>query len=193
MPAPLHMPSTRTSPPESRTLLATSLGKVSVVIMALATSMAVAWPRDPESFSAAGFQRSILSCAPMTPVLAGSTSEGSTRAAWAIISWVARQLARPSSPVQALAWPELTRMARATGLSARMSLHTSTGAAWKRLVVNTPAATAGPSLTMRPRSLRSAFLKPAAATANRYPLGTMVMGAPRKDSSRPVGTTREKR
>ena len=90
-------------------------------------------------------------------------------------SWVVRQFRIPSSPVQALAWPELITTARAAGRSASMALATRTGAAGKRFCVNVPAATAGTSLTRRARSARPSLRNPAHAVAKRKPLGAVDM------------------
>src|SRR4029079_1089521 len=70
--------------------------------------------------------------------------------------------ARPSSPLQALAFPEFTSTARSMWPDAtRFALETRTGAAGNELVVNTAAAFAGRSDSKRPRS-NPLFLIPAA-------------------------------
>ena len=174
MPAPLHMPSSRTSPPFSSKDAAASLCTVSVVMIALAVSLGVPVASDSASAGMAASHLAMSNCAPMTPVDAGSSSSAGTPSALAARFRVSRQLARPWSPVQALAWPELTRNPDIFRPSASISLHCSTGAAWNLLVVNTPAATPGASLTMAPRSSLSFFLNAAMAAANRNPLGISI-------------------
>ena len=60
----------------------------------------------------------------------------------AVSSHMRRASARPASPVAALALPEFSTTAAARP-SARWARVTCTGAAWARLVVNTPAAVTG--------------------------------------------------
>ena len=135
-------------------------------------------PRLCTSAGTASSQRSILRCAPTTPVERGRISSCPSPIRPATIACVARQLASPSSPVQALACPALASTARTARPRARISWQTSTGAALKRFCVNMPASTAGVSETMRPRSSRPAFLKLAAAAPALNPLGkSFCMGA----------------
>ena len=79
---------------------------------------------------------------PMTPVEATTTSAGRHSTASATRRAVSRASRRPPSPVAALAQPALITMARAWP-PARCSRETSTGAAWARLRVKTPAAAHG--------------------------------------------------
>ncbi len=80
----------------------------------------------------------------------------------------------PSSPVQALAQPLLTRTARTAPLdAARCSLLTMTPADCTRLVVKTPAACAGASETSSIRSGAPLALMPALMPAARNPRGVV--------------------
>ena len=166
MPAPLAMPMSRTRSPSCSTSPQATLGKVSVVMMALAVSMAPADARLSPRAGMAAFQRFMRNCAPITPVEAGSRSSGPTPTALPAISMATRQLTSPSSPVQALAWPELITNPRRTGSFSSISRHWTTGAAGKRLVVKVPATTPGRSLRITPRSYLPSRLKPAMAAAN---------------------------
>ena len=65
-------------------------------------------------------QRSILSWSPMTPVDMGMISCGASPVRAATMRRVSRQFSRPSSPVQALAWPELASTARQVPYSRRV-------------------------------------------------------------------------
>ena len=78
--------------------------------------------------------------------------------------------AMPQGPVQALALPLLRRTPRAS-LALRCALETRTGAALTRLVVNTPAATAGTSEATSAMSSRPLFeaLMPAKTAPARNP------------------------
>src|SRR4029077_12195495 len=81
----------------------------------------------------------------------------------------------PSAPVQALAQPLLTTIARATPFErARCSRHTTTGAATARLVVKTAAACAGVSDTTPARSRALLALMPAATPAARKPRAAVI-------------------
>jgi len=175
MPAPLAMPSTRISLSSTSKVSQASFGKASVVMMARAKSVAAAVPRLLASRGAASAHLSMGIRTPITPVDAGSTSSGATPAASAASSRALRQSALPGWPVQALACPALMTTARVVGFAASRSLATSTGAAGKRLVVNTPAAAASTSLTTMAMSLRPEYLRPASATAKRNPLGVGIM------------------
>ena len=105
---------------------------------------------------------------PMTPVEAGKTKESGIPNKLAAVWEDAAAAANPASPVQALALPLFTRIAWAWP---RRSLcwQRSTGAALTLLVVNTPAAFAGLSATIRARSRRPGFLMAASTAAARNP------------------------
>ena len=106
MPLPLEMPPTFTALPPSSTWAAASLGRVSVVIMAVAA------PREPSGlrdFASAGTpwaMGSMGSTWPMTPVEATTTSWGEIPKAWAAKSHMAWAFSTPSA-LQVLALPEL--------------------------------------------------------------------------------------
>ena len=90
----------------------------------------------------------------------------------AVSAAISRACASPSAPVQALAQPLLTTMARIDPLAReRCSRDRRIGAAAARLVVNTPAAEAGPSETTSARSGRPFALMPQATPAARNPPG----------------------
>jgi hypothetical protein len=89
-------------------------------------------------------------------------------------------LARPGSPVPALALPVLTTSAR-IGLppadtAARLALLTWTGAAQKRFLVNTPATVAPSASFITSTSLRFGFLMPAWAKPMSIPLHGFQVG-----------------
>ena len=146
----------RTVPPDRGTVMLANLGKASVVMNARVKPSASRLPRLSTREGTASRQRSILSWSPMTPVDMGMISCGASPVRAATMRRVSRQFSRPSSPVQALAWPELASTARQVPYSRR---------------VCRPASTAGRSETISPRSSRPAFLKPAAAAPAEKPRG----------------------
>src|SRR4051812_23391188 len=99
----------------------------------------------------------------ITPVENGSTCCGATFRCRARATQVARARTRPSSPVPALALPVLITSARMSP-PATCSRHTCTGAAQKRLRVNTAPTLAPGSSRKTVRSLRLALRTPASAT-----------------------------
>ena len=102
---------------------------------------------------------------PITPVEATSTCSRGTSSAMAAVSTISQASARPPSPVQALARPELVTIARAVPERIWVRL-TITGAATTELSVNTPAAEAGDSESTSARSAApSAFMPQAAMPA----------------------------
>ena len=130
MPAPLAMPLMMTSTPPSFTVLVTTLGKVSVVMIARAASISPSGRAALFSAPRAPTIRAASSGSPITPVEA-MEHLAERRAldrlpATASPTW-ATALA-PIAPVNALALPELTTNARATSPRARFSRHQSTGA-----------------------------------------------------------------
>ena len=130
------------------------------------------WCSRPSWSAAAPIPRvtlSISSGSPITPVDEMSTCSGwqSSARARAAAIWTA--FCKPASPVQALAHPLLTTMARARPAdAARWLRHTTTGAATARLVVKTAATLTGRSAAMRARS-NASFLIPHATAAQRKP------------------------
>ena len=117
MPAPLAMPVQRTWRSPICAVRVTSLGRVSVVMMAVA---AAGQPSGESSSTTLGTPASTLaigSCTPITPVLITKTECSCAPRCSATSSAVRRALASPSTPVQALAQPALTTMAyTASGL-----------------------------------------------------------------------------
>ena len=107
----------------------------------------------------------------MTPVDMGITASGEMPRGPATMRCVSWHRAMPSSPVQALACPELAMIALAFPKRLRISLQTITGAALKTLSVKRPATTASRSDRMIPRSSRPWALKPAAAVPALNPRG----------------------
>ena len=138
-------------------------------MMARAASCPPAW-RAASSAAAAIFSCSAgtpvsngatSSSWPMTPVEATSTSRGLHPISFATSLQDCSALSRPSSPVAALALPELMTTARtlAQRPSPRCSRETVTGAAQNLLVVKTPAALTGSSNSTSARSRRWGFLR----------------------------------
>src|SRR5438552_7833065 len=105
----------------------------------------------------------------MTPVESGSTCRLSMPSSRATVAQVDFAFSMPSSPVPALATPVLTRIARIGCFEARCSRQRMTGAAAKRLRVNTPATRPPSSIAMSSRSLRLGLRMPARATPSRTP------------------------
>ena len=143
MPAPLAMPVRRTVPPDRGTVMLANLGKASVVMNARVKPSASRLPRLSTREGTASRQRSILSWSPMTPVDMGMISCGASPVRAATMRRVSRQFSRPSSPVQALAWPELASTARQVPYSRRVCWQTCTGAALKALVARQYGGTVG--------------------------------------------------
>ena len=125
--------------------------------------------------NAAGSPPRILSIGrptPITPVDATSTCSTGQPTSRAVSAAISRATRSPSSPVQALAQPLLTTIARAVPPErARCSRETTTGAAIARLVVKTAAACAGASETSSARSRLPLALMPALTPAARKPRG----------------------
>ena len=110
----------------------------------------------------------------MTPVDATSTCSSGQPTSRAVSLAMSRAACSPSSPVQALAQPLLTTMARAAPPErTRCSRETTTGAAGARLVVKTAAACAGASETSSARSSPPLALMPALTPAARKPRGAV--------------------
>ncbi len=119
MPEPLAVPPTVNVPRAVCTVTACSFGNGSVVMIARAASLP--WPRASAG-TAARMPADTLSIGrptPITPVEATSTSSARQPSAAATSAAMRRAFAMPSSPVQALAQPLLTTMARARPRSAR--------------------------------------------------------------------------
>ena len=143
IPAPLVIAPMVTFPCGKATSTAAALGTVSVVMMARAAAA-------PPLSDSAGTARStpfsissIGSWTPMRPVEATATASGVMPSFFATSSQLRRELASPCAPVQALATPELMATACSLGDLSTRSRQSSTGAAAKRQLVNTPANSAG--------------------------------------------------
>ena len=157
MAAPFARPVNRTSTPSITATRVQILMRVSVVVMAWAASSRAAGlaascvspERMPFSSGAIG------KCRPMTPVEQTRTCSGRQASSSAATAVILRASSRPRLPVQALALPEQTTMPRASARGNR-SWQTWTGAARTRFCVKTPAAAAGPLLTINARSRRPA-------------------------------------
>ena len=140
IPAPLAMPPRRTVFPSISNSTATSLGKVSLVMIASAAC------RLPWLFAAAGNSAmevsifSIGSGTPMRPVEQTMTWRDRNPRALAVASAMRLAFSMPATPVQALAFPAFAMMARASP-DRRCIIDTRTGAALTRFVVNVPATT----------------------------------------------------
>ena len=169
MPAPLLMPVTVTGTPSMRMRRLAALGTVSVVMMASAARAQWSMRASASAAGRPASMRSSGSGSMITPVENGSTCSGESPSWRAAAMQVARARTRPSAPVPALALPVLMTIARMPAPRARCSRHTCTGAAQKRLRVNTPATLAPSSSRNTVRSLRLALRMPASATPMRTP------------------------
>ena len=133
--APLAMPPTVAAPARATA----SFANVSVVMIAQAARPPPSAASSPHSFGSPTSSASIGIGMPMRPVEHTSTSAVSAPRPPAASSHMRCASRRPGSPVAALALPELNTTAAAVP-SARWRREICTGAAWARLVVNTPAA-----------------------------------------------------
>src|SRR5258708_4946534 len=185
MPAPLQMPPMRTVRAASLNSTAISLGRVSLVMMA--STVCAAFPREEFKRAAAAamprFTLGMGRVTPMRPVEATSTWAAGTRRIFAATAVISSASRRPRAPVQALALPELTTMARAVDLFARGRL-TLTGAAQTWLVVNSPATAAGVSETMSARSRLPPLLDP-------LPVPRRLMSQKTPEARKPFGAVTE--
>ncbi len=162
MPAPFAMPVTVTGTPSTVTRRDAPFGTVSVVMIAFAAANQPSARAAALAAGSASTMRLTGSGSMITPVEYGSTSSGAQSSSRATATHSACASASPDSPVPAFALPALTMSARipapAACCRARCSRQTITGAAQKRLRVNTPAATVPGSQTTSRTSLRSQFL-----------------------------------
>ena len=170
MPAPLAIPPMRKDPPGVSTKQAISLGKVSLVIMAFAHFRL--WLRPSGVFFKPVSIRETGRGTPIRPVEQTRTCSGWRPVRSAAAAAMRRAVARPASPVQALALPLFKTMAWIFPFL-RCSIETRTGAAFTTLVVKVAAAAAGISETIRHRSSRVAwgFLMPLEVAPQRKPAG----------------------
>ena len=178
MPAPFATPTTRAlvfGP--SGTRCSARFSKRSVVMIARTKSSSPSARAPRTSRGVACTMRSIGSGCPITPVDATSTRFLSQPMARAAYSAIAAASNTPLSPVQALALPLLTMMARATPALTLLS-DSSTGAARTRFWVNTAAVGTSSSATTSPRSGRPRRLMPATMPANLNPGQAGAAGMP---------------
>src|SRR6266702_2417131 len=138
MPEPLQKPLSLTLVPAIVAVAVAPLGKVSVVMIALAAGSQASTASDGAILGRA----STIFCAgggsPMTPVDEMNTSFGSQRKSFAAAAAVASTASLPVRPVKTLALPELTTIARALP-SERQAWHHNTGGPAVKDRVNTPA------------------------------------------------------
>src|SRR6185503_10456318 len=177
IPPPLPATASVTSRPPRRRRRTAVFGNASVVRIARAVS---AKPRGESADRAASTPGRSTSCGtgtPIFPVAHARTAASGTPRARATRAVDTSTVRRPCGPVHAFALPAWTSTARARPLAMRACV-TRTGAAAARLVVNTPAATAGRSATMSATSGPVAF-KPLRTPAKRKP-GTSTRWARRR-------------
>ena len=174
IPEPLAMPPMRTRRPPNRASRAICLSTRSVVRIARAAASPPSLARAATSGSRPAMRVSIGIGTPITPVEQMSTSSAAKSSRWARAAVAARLSARPRSPVQALAWPELVSTARARPpLAASRSAQRSTQAARTNEVVKLPAQTAPSGASSRERSGLPEGLRPAVIPAARKPAGAV--------------------
>ncbi len=167
MPAPLLMPVSVIDSPLIVTLHDAAFGKVSVVMIASAALYQLSSFRLVIACGNPATMRSTGNGSRMTPVENGRICDGSQLSKSANATQVALACPSPASPVPALALPVLTNNARIgepeIRKPSRCALHTWTGAAQKRLVVNTPATVAVGASFITNTSLRLGLRMPASA------------------------------
>ncbi len=155
MPEPLANPLRRTATPSISAAAVEPLGKVSVVMIARA---ACSQPSAESRAAASGSAPRIFSVgrvSPMTPVEAMKTCFGSHPSSCAAAAAVVATASLPARPVNTLALPELTTIARACPPE-RHSRHHSTGAPAVNERVKTPATAVPGASSASIRSSRPA-------------------------------------
>ena len=167
MPAPLEIPVSVTFLPEIVIVRDAAFGSVSVVMMDCAALNQLFSVRFAMASGKPATNLSTGRGSRITPVENGSTCDASQPKSLASASQVACAFAIPASPVPAFAFPVFTTKA-AMGLPdvaavSRCAFDSCTGAAQKRLVVNTPETVAVGASFSTSRSLRFGFLMPASA------------------------------
>src|SRR5580704_19184011 len=138
IPEPLQNPLSRTVAPSIVAVAVAPFGKVSVVMIARAASSQAVAESKGTSFGRAAETRSAGGGSPMTPVEAMNTSFGSQPRRPAAVAAVDSTTCRPARPVNTLALPELTTIARILP-PGRHSRHQITGCPGIVDWVNTPA------------------------------------------------------
>jgi hypothetical protein len=169
MPAPLLMPVMVMRLPSISKRREAALATVSVVMMACAAACQWSARRSAIQAGRPAIRRSTGSGSRITPVEKGSTWRSSIASSWPRAAQVSAAACKPCSPVPALATPVLMSSARASLPSSRWRRQTCTGAAQKRLLVNTPATRQPGSRASTVRSCRSGLRMAAAATPRRTP------------------------
>ncbi len=174
MPEPLAMPANVTVLPSASNRATPSLGIRSVVIIACSALLP---PVTSDVNSAtASFAPSSTACRsrrlPITPVEPVRISAGWQPSSLATEAAMDSAATGPSAPTQALALPLLITIPRAWPAANRSMVRTSE-CPFTKFLVNTPAATAGSSLTTKARSLLPFAFRPQATPAARKP-GTEV-------------------
>ena len=181
IPAPLQTPPTRTFRPPHESSTAHSFLRVSLVMIASANSPRICACRrkgsDAASIPFATF--AIGKGTPIRPVDATKTSSGLNPSAAAASSVIRAASFIPCSPVQALALPELTTTACALPAAARRR-QSLTGAAATWLVVNNPAALAGTSDRIKPKSRFFPLFEP-------FPVPKRLMSQNSPEARKPAG------
>ncbi len=160
MPAPLAMPLIVTIALPSFTVAVATLGKVSVVMIALAALIHSPGAAFSASVPSTPLNLVASSGSPITPVEARNTSWVPHASALAAIEAVSVVACRPVLPVKALALPEFTTSARAdppleAPLRLNLARHHSTGADGHFDLVKTPATVVPLSMTASSTSVRS--------------------------------------
>ena len=138
MPDPLQKPLSRTLAPSIVAVAVAPFGKVSVVMIARAANSQAPASSNGTMFGRAALIRSAGGGSPMTPVDEINTSFGSHPNSRAAAAAVLRTTWRPARPVNTLAFPELTTIAR-TLPPGRHSRHQTTGCPGIVDWVKTPA------------------------------------------------------
>ena len=164
MPAPLLMPVMVMLCPPRLTRWEWILGSVSVVMMPCAADTQLFSLRFLSAPGRPALMRSTGRGSRITPVEKGKICLLSSCMSAASAAQVSLAACMPGSPVPALALPVLMTSARIGPAPAKCSWHTRTGAAQKRLRVNTPA-TVEPALRRKTvKSRRFALRMPASVT-----------------------------
>jgi hypothetical protein len=169
IPAPLLMPVTVTVRPAMTTRREAALATVSVVMIACAAACQLSARRSATQAGRPAIRRSVGKGSRMTPVEKGNTCRSSIPSNCPRAVQLSTAACQPASPVPAFATPVLMTRARMSLPSSRWRRQICTGAAQKRLAVNTPA-TRVPALSSRTvRSRRPGLRIAASATPRRTP------------------------
>jgi hypothetical protein len=167
MPAPLLMPVRVTVLPPICTCLDTALARVSVVMIACAASNQPSARRSAIAAGRPATRRSTGSGSRITPVENGSTCSAASPICCASAAQVACALARPGSPVPALATPVLITSARIAPPAYGLAHLHRRGA--EAVLVNTPATRLPGGQFDHGEVARLALRMPASATPRRTP------------------------